>query len=109
MIAVRPSNAKIKDGRRKIELIHYRAEMLTEAERKEMVEVKEIPEAISDDRYRRILVLNEDNTVGVYEERKPDSGKTVLTRLIKEGRMTVDEIEDEELRKEIEKDLETKS
>lgn len=101
MTVVRVSNETVEDGRRIVGSYHQKAEKLTEQQRKGAIEVSEIPPRPQKPGYKYRLVIDEEHNLGWLEVKVDTPEKELLMRMVQQGKLTLEDLDDEEIRQEI--------
>lgn len=92
---------KVSDGRWIVESYHQKAEVLTEDQRKGTIEVSEIPPKPEKPGYKYRLVIDDSDQLGWFEVKVDTPEKELLMRLVQQGKLSVDDLDDDEVKQEI--------
>lgn len=101
MIVVRKLSEKVEDGRWVVESYHQKAEILTKEQRKGSIEVAEIPPKPEKPGYKYRLVIDDDNNLDWFEIKVDTPEKELLMRMVSQGKISLDDIDDEEVKTEL--------
>jgi len=101
MTAVRKSNEKVEDGRWIVESYHQKAEVLTEKQRQGTIEVPYIPPKPEKPGYKYHLVIDDSDQLGWFEVKVDTPEKELLIRLVQQGKLSSEDLDDDEVRREI--------
>lgn len=101
MVVVRKSREKTEDGRWIVESYHQRAEILTDEQCDGSIEVPEIPAKPERPGYKYRLVIDDSDQLGWFEIKVDTQEKELLMRMVNQGKIKLDDIDDEEVKEEL--------